>query len=427
MFPSKVLTSTSVKLNYFLTIFIKLIYKIVYNKVFVLDNVLLWIGWLVMEFYEREKPFPPEDYVRVDHVVLREFVKEIFVRLGVGDWEAGVVADVLVTADLFGISSHGVQRVRRYVDGIRCGCVRVGVEPEVVVDRGAVAVVDAHYGLGQPVSVKAMELAIEKAGSYGVGVVVVRKSNHYGIAGYYALKAVEKEFIGLSMTNSVPLVAYTHTLGKNIGTNPVAIGIPRKNPPPILFDAATSIVPVGKIELYAKQGKKIPCGWAVDLETGEPLYGDADYVLKKIKAGEAALLPLGGLGEELGGHKGSGLSFIIDVLSGVLSGAAWGLHVGYTVGDKPSNVGHMFLALDIEAFMDKEEFYNRLEQYVNELKSSRRHPRAEHIWIPGEKAWLTMETRKKIGIPLHKRVYNELNTIAREVGVDKELEIKTTM
>ncbi len=377
-----------------------------------------------LELYEREKPFPLEDYVRVNHVELKEFVKEIFLKLGVRSWDAGVVADVLVTADLFGISSHGVQRVGRYVDGIRSGNVRVDVEPEIIVDRGAIAVVDAYYGLGQPVSVKAMELAIEKARDYGVGMVLVRRSNHFGIAGYYSLKAVERGFIGVAMTNSVNLVAYTHTVERLIGTNPLAVGVPKRSPPPILFDAATSVVPVGKIELYAKQGKKIPVEWAIDYN-GEPLYGDASTVLEKIKSKEAALLPLGGLGEELGGHKGSGLSFIIDILSGILSGAAWGVHVGYTVGEKSSNVGHCFIAIDIDVFMDRKEFYNRIEKYISEIKSAKKHPKAERIWIPGEKAWLTMETRKKIGVPLHKNIYRELHEIARSIGIDKKLEIKT--
>ena len=377
---------------------------------------------MIHEFYEREKPVPPEDYVRVDHVLLKNYVTSIFEKLGVRRWEAEIVADVLVTADLFGISSHGVQRTRRYVDGIKTENIDIYSEPKIIVDRGAIAIIDACNGLGQPVSVKAMELAIEKARNYGVSLVLVRNSNHFGIAGYYSLKAVEKGYIGVTMTNSVNLVAYTHTIDRIIGTNPIAIGVPKREPPPILFDAATSVVPVGKIEIYSKQGKEIPPGWAID-SNGNVLYGNASYVLKMIKAKKAALLPLGGLGEKHGGHKGSGLSFIIDIVSGVLSGAAWGVHVGYTVGEKPSNVGHAFMAIDISAFMSIEEFYNRLQQYVDEIKSARKHSKADRIWIPGEKAWYTMMTRKKIGIPLHKNVYNELINIGIDVGV--ELELKT--
>ena len=377
---------------------------------------------MIHEFYEREKPIPPEDYIRVDHISLKNYVARIFEKLGVHRWEAEIVADVLITADLFGISSHGVQRTRRYVDGIKTGNIDIYSEPKIIVDRGAVAIIDACNGLGQPVSMRAMELAIEKARDNGVSLVLVRNSNHFGIAGYYSLKAVEKGYIGVTMTNSVNLVAYTHTIDRIIGTNPIAVGIPKPEPPPILFDAATSVVPVGKIEIYSKQGKEIPSGWVIDSD-GNILYGNAGYVLKMIKAKKAALLPLGGLGEKHGGHKGSGLSFIIDIISGVLSGAAWGIHVGYTVGEKPSNVGHAFMVIDIGAFMPVNEFYNRLQQYVNEIKSARKHPKADRIWIPGEKAWYTMMTRRKIGIPLHKNVYNELINIGKDIGVELELKI----
>ncbi len=373
--------------------------------------------------YEKEELIPPEDYVRVDYRELYEFVKEIFVKTGTREEYAGVVADVLVKADLMGISSHGVQRVQRYVGGIRTGNIDVDAEPQVVKEYGAIAVVDANKGFGQVAGVYAMKLAIEKARDYGVSMVLVRNSNHFGIAGYYSLLAVEKGFIGITLTNSVNLVAYTHTVDKILGTNPIAVAIPRKTPPPILFDAATSVVPVGKIQLYAKQGKKIPPGWVID-KNGEVLEGDASQIYTKIKTGESTLLPLGGLGEKYGGHKGTGLSFIVDILSGVLSGAAWGIHVGYTIGDRPSNVGHAFTAINIEAFMDRDEFYKRVEKYVAEIKSARKHPKAERIWIPGEKAWYTMQTRLKIGIPLHKRVYSDLLDIAHRVGCRKKLSIK---
>jgi len=374
------------------------------------------------EYYEREPPIPPEDYVRVNHIELKDFVTDIFIALGVPKGDANIVADALVTADLFGISSHGVQRVKRYVGGIKVGNVNVKANVKVVRDHGATALIDGDNGLGQPIGVRAMELAIEKAKKYGVSLVLVKNSNHFGIAGYYSLKAVEKGFIGITITNSENLMAYVNTVGRTLGTNPIAIAIPRPNPPPILFDAATAVVPVGKIEMYSRLGKKIPPGWVIDPE-GNILHGDPKKVLKAIKEGDAAILPLGGLGEEFGGHKGSGLAFIIDIISGVLSGAAWGVHVGYTIGTKPANVGHAFATIDIEAFMSKDEFFERIETYVKEIKSLKKHPKADRIWLPGEKAWLTMQTRLKIGIPLHKSVYKELMNIAKEAGAKKELRI----
>ncbi|MET1160128.1 MAG: Ldh family oxidoreductase [Thermoprotei archaeon] len=378
-----------------------------------------------LQDYEKEPSIPPTEYIRVDPESLLEYVTKVFETLGTKREYAEIVADVLVKADLMGISSHGVQRIRRYVDGIRCGNIKPNNEPVVVSDVGAITVLDARMGFGQVAGVKAIEIAIEKAQYYGVGVVAVRNSNHYGIAGYYALRAVEKGYIGISMTNSRALVAYTHTLEKNIGTNPIAIGIPRKNPPPILFDAATSVVPVGKIELYSRIGKTVPEGWVVDLENGEIVSGDASKILDMIKEGRAALLPLGGLGELLGGHKGSALSLIIDIFSGVLSGAGWGRRVGYTVGDKPSNVGHFFIVLDIDAFMDREVFWNRLEEYIKEIKSSKKHPTSDHIWIPGEKSWYTMQTRLRKGVPLHKNVYNDLVKLGKELGVQVVLRVKS--
>lgn len=375
---------------------------------------------LLGELYEREPPIPPEEYVRIGYSELKAFVTSIFRAVGLSSEDAEVVSDVLVAADLMGISSHGVQRVRRYVDGILRCCVNPRPNIRVVRDRGAVALVDADGGLGHVAGVRAMEIALRKTEVHGVSLVLVRNSQHYGIAGYYALKAAERGYIGISSTNSEPLVAYVNTVGRTLGTNPIAVAIPRREPPPILFDAATAVVPVGKIELYSKLGRKVPEGWVIG-EDGSVLAGEAVGVLEEIRKGRAAILPLGGLGEEFGGHKGSGLALVVDIICGVLSGAAWGVHVGYTVGTKPANVGHAFSAIDVESFIPREEFYERLEKYVLEIKSLRKHPSADRVWLPGEKAWLTSQTRLKIGIPIHKRVCRELNEIASDVGLGERL------
>jgi len=369
-----------------------------------------------LSLYEREKPIPPEEYVRVDYESLKKWVKSVYVKLGLLEDHAEIVADVLTMADLMGISSHGVQRVGRYVTGIKLGTVNPRPKVRIVKDFGATALIDGDNGLGHPTALYAMNEAISKAEKYGVSLILVKNSHHFGIAGYYSLKAAEKGFIGMTVTNSESLVAYTHTAERYLGTNPIAVAIPRKNPPPILFDAATSVVPVGKIELYSKIGKEVPPGWAIDLE-GNILSGNAKEILKAIRERKAALLPLGGLGEELGGHKGSGLSMIVDVISGVLSGAAWGWHVRHTISDRPANVGHAIAAVNIDAFMNKDEFFDRLEKFISEIKSLKKHPKAERIWIPGEKAWLTMQTRLKIGIPIHKAVLNELKKISNEASV----------
>ncbi|MEM1740691.1 MAG: Ldh family oxidoreductase [Desulfurococcaceae archaeon] len=187
---------------------------------------------------------------------LRDYVSEVFRALGVTREHAEITADVLVTADLMGIESHGVQRLKRYTIGIKIGSVNTEAKVEVVKETPTTALIDGGGSLGQVVSYKATKTAIEKAKANGISVVGVRNSHHFGIAGYYALQAVKENMIGIVMTNSEPLISYTHTIGRNIGTNPIAVGFPTRTPPPILFDAATSIVPIGKIEVYAKQGKK---------------------------------------------------------------------------------------------------------------------------------------------------------------------------
>ncbi|ABM80184.1 Ldh family oxidoreductase [Hyperthermus butylicus] len=370
------------------------------------------------KFYEKEKPVPPEEYVRVDHESLRSWVSKVFQALGLRRDYADIVADNLVAADLMGISSHGVQRIRRYVGGIKVGSINVNPDIRIVRDMGAAVLLDGDNGPGQVVGTKAMNIAIERAKRYGVGVVGVRRSHHYGIAGYYALMAVEHGMIGVSLTNARSLVAYVGTLSKYLGTNPIAVAAPRRNPPPFLFDAATSTVPVGKVEIYAKTGRSVPHGWAVSLEDGRELTGDAAPILEAIRKGRAALLPLGGLAEETGGHKGSGLALIVELLAGVLTGAAWAIHVRNTTDPQPANVGHFFMSINIEAFMSLEEFYDRFEKMIEEIKSLPKHPQADRIWIPGEKAWLTMETRKKIGIPLHRNVFNDLKKLSEELGLD---------
>jgi len=375
--------------------------------------------------YEKEIPEPREEYVRVSAESLKKLVSDVLVAAGLPEGHSDLVADVLVAADLMGISSHGIQRLGRYLGGIKVGTVNKSPNIRIAKRIGATALIDADNGLGHVAGVYAMNEAVELASRYGVGLVLVRRSHHYGIAGYYALRAVEKKMIGISATNSEPLVAYINTAQRYLGTNPIAVGIPRRSPPPILFDAATSVVPVGKIEVYAKTCRRIPEGWVIS-ESGEILSGDAKTALEAIKSRRAAILPLGGATEEFGGHKGSGLALLVDVFTGVLSGAAWGYHVLYTVADKPANVGHLFSAVNIEAFMSLEEFYERIEQMISEIKSLKRVPRADRVWIPGEKAWLTMQTRLRIGIPIHRNILRELEGYAKEYGVPFNVRILQT-
>jgi L-2-hydroxycarboxylate dehydrogenase (NAD+) len=377
---------------------------------FVGGSNLVWL-------YEKTVPIPPEEYVRVDHESLKNFVAAVLSSHSVPKEHSRIVADVLVTADLMGIESHGVQRLKRYTVGIQVGSVNPKARMTAVRESASTALIDGDAGLGQVIAYNAMEIAVKKAGEVGVSIVGVRNSHHFGIAGYYALQAVRRNMIGLVMTNSEALVAYTHTVGRNVGTNPIAVGFPTKNPPPMLFDAATSVVPIGKIEVYAKEGKKIPLGWAISPEG--KLLDDPKEVLTK----KGALLPLGGLGENFGGHKGAGLALVVDLLCGVLTGAGYGKNVKHTTEKGRANVGHFMIAINIEKLTPIEIFLERIEEYKGYVKSLTKISEDARVWIPGEKAWLTMETRKKIGIPIHKNIIKELKEEGEKAGVEFNVKI----
>ncbi len=363
------------------------------------------------EHFDKSKPVPPEDYIFVKYEELMDFVKSVFVKLGVPEQDAFYVAENLVSADLRGIESHGVARLKRYTDGIINKAVKVNPNIRVVREGPSFALIDGDSGLGQVVGIKGVELAVKKAKETGIGVVTVRMSNHFGISGYYAIKILEHDMIGISMTNARPLVAHTGALGKWIGTNPISLAAPTKTPPPFVLDMATSIVPIGKMEVYSRKGKKAPLGWGIDKD-GKPT--DDPMVIRK----EGALLPLGGLGELFGGHKGYGLAVMVEILSATLSGAAMLRDVGQTQGPGPSNVGHFFMAINVEAFMPLEEFKERMDKMIKTLKSAPLHPDFKKIWIHGEKSWLTTQTRMKHGIPIYKKTAKMMKEVAEQVGVE---------
>ncbi len=364
-----------------------------------------------MSLYDKSPPLPPQDYYFVKYEDLMNFIESVFVKLGVPKEDAHWVADNLVTADLRGIESHGVARLKRYTDGILNGAVKAKPNIRIVKESPVHALIDGDSGLGQVVGRKAMELAIKKAKDNFLGMVLVRMSNHFGISGYYAMIALEHDMIGLSMTNARPLVAHTGALGKWIGTNPISLAAPTKNPPPFVLDMATSIVPIGKMEVYSRKGKKAPMGWGID---SQGKYTDNPMVIRK----EGALLPLGGLGELFGGHKGYGLAVLVEILSAVLSGSAILNDVGQTQGPGPSNVGHFFMAINIEGFMPVDEFKERMDLMIQKLKSAPLHPEFEKIWVHGEKSWLTTQKRLKEGIPLYKKTMQMMKEVADQVGVE---------
>ncbi|MHA2142376.1 MAG: Ldh family oxidoreductase, partial [Candidatus Thorarchaeota archaeon] len=284
---------------------------------------------------------------------LYSFVKRVMVKCGVPEEGAHHVADNLVVSNLRGIDSHGVGRVKRYVGGIKDGYIIPDITPEIVRENSVLANVDARNGVGQPAAAFAMSLTIKKAKKEGLGLVTVFNSNHYGFAGYYAMKALEHDLIGISLTNSEPLVVPTFAKDAILGTNPISIAVPGSKNRPWVMDLATSVVPRGKLEVYDRLGEKTPLGWATD-ERGISTDDPATVLNNVLHGYGGGILPLGGEGELHGGHKGYGLSMMVDVLSGVLSGSNFGQDVVFRKEGEVNHprVGHFFMALDPAFFMD---------------------------------------------------------------------------
>ncbi len=349
---------------------------------------------------------------------LRKFCEQVFVSLGVERAGAAVTADVLVSADLRGVDSHGVARLKRYVDGLKAGVMKARPATRVVAETPATITYDADAGLGQPVSHAAMRKALEKAVALGAGFATVRNSNHYGIAGYYAMMALEENMIGISTTNSDVLVVPTFSRNALLGTNPIAVAVPAGKNAAFVLDMATSTVPRGKLEVYDRLGKPMPAGWATD-ETGVGT-ADATRVLKNFttRAG-GGLSPLGGAGELLSGHKGYGLALLVDILSAVLPGAAYADLVYPKKDGKPlpANLGHFFGAFRIDAFRPLDEFKRDMDDLTNRLKNADKAAGADRIYIHGEKEWEKAAEREAKGIPLHPKVVATLSQIGRDAGV----------
>lgn len=349
---------------------------------------------------------------------LKDFCVRVFQKMGILEEDARITADVLVAADLRGIDSHGVARLRRYVNGLRDGMMVARPEVQLLTDTPTTARIDAGAGLGQPVSYRAMQQAIQKAQDWGAGFVTVRNSNHYGIAGYYAMMALEHDCIGISMTNSAVLVVPTFGRRAMLGTNPIAVAAPAGQEWPFVLDMATSTVPRGKLEVYNRAEKPLPLGWATD-ETGTPT-ADAARVLDNLLARRGGgLLPLGGAGEEFRGYKGYGLALLVDILCGVLPGAGYAdtIYPKTPEGKPlPADVGHFFGAIKVSAFRPLDEFKATMDDIIQRMKDTPKSADAERIYIHGEKEYQETE-RRAGGIPVGPKVEADLKAIAQELGV----------
>jgi L-2-hydroxycarboxylate dehydrogenase (NAD+) len=343
---------------------------------------------------------------------LEKFMVNVLVKAGIPEEDAKIICDVLLSADKLGFDSHGVNRLKSiYLDRIKEGILNPVTNFSIVKEGPATAVMDGHDGMGHVISYNAMRLAIEKARKYGLGMVTVRNSSHFGFAGYYSLMAVRENMIGITGTNARPSVAPTFGVENMLGTNPLTFGIPSDEDFPFLLDCATSITQRGKVELYARQEKELPKGLVID-ENGESKTNASD-VLNDLIAGNAALLPLGGVGEETGGYKGYGYATVVEILSAALQqGAYMKMLIGFRDGIKvPYSLGHFFIVIDISAFIDPKEFKKTAGNILRELRASRKMPGQTRIYTAGEKEYDTWLERKNSGVPFTNELLEEFRGI----------------
>jgi len=345
---------------------------------------------------------------------LKHFIVEVLERSGVARAHAEVVAGVLVEADLRGIESHGVARLDSYYVGrIRSGHLKPQPNYHVVRETKTSIVFDGDNGLGHPVSKMAMEAVIAKAYEYGAAFGAVRNSNHYGIAGYYAMMSLDHDMIGMSSTNSVKYAAATFGREVTMGTNPFAFAVPTGNEPAFVLDFATTTVPKGKIEVHKRKHKKLEPGWAID-EQGNPTY-DPDEALR------GALLPLGGFGTEGGGHKGYGLGLLADIFCGVLSGGCFGATLPFADETKEGAISHWFGAFRVDGFRDVAEFKEDMDAELRYYKESSVAHGAQRIMVAGEPEILNAVYHRQYGIPVHEKIWDGLNRLAGELNIAFDL------
>lgn len=354
----------------------------------------------------------------ISESTLRNFTENVFLSMGCSSEHAKLAADVLLLADMRGIDSHGVARLTGYVRLWEKK--RINAKPNIIIahETATTATVDGDAGLGLVVAPFAMKIVLEKAEKYGSGWVSVRNSNHFGIATYHALMAVEKDMIGFAMTNASPLVAPTFSNERMLGTNPMCYAFPAGKYPPVIVDLATSAAANGKLEIAQRLGKQVPEGWIQD-KAGH--YTTDPHALKS----GGSLLPLGS-DREHGSHKGFGLSATVDILSSVLSGANYGPWVPPFVAflEPPSDpvgkgIGHFLGAMRVDGFRPVDEFKANMDNWIARFKSATPIDPDQKVIIPGEPELEAMEDRKLNGIPVVDAVVNDLNVVAERLGLEK--------
>ncbi len=358
--------------------------------------------------------------VILDWKTTHDFIKDAFIGVGVPADDAEIVTDVLLESDRRGIESHGCNRFKPvYIDRINAGIQQPVTNFEIIKETPTTAVVDGHHGMGQVIGYKAMTMAIEKAKKYGMGMVAVRNSCHYGIAGYYTTMATKAGCIGMTGTNARPSVAPTLGVEGMFGTNPFTLGVPTDEDFDFNFDCATSITQNGKVEYYERIGEEIHPGTVIDLD-GNPVEGDAGVALKKIRQGTAALTTLGGIGEALGGYKGYGFALFVEFLSSILQDGAYGKDLDGKDAEgniRPYQLGHFFVAIDTEHFMGEEIARKKAGDILRSMRASKKAPGEDRIYTAGEKEYDIWMQRKDSGVPINESVQAEMNKVRDDLGL----------
>lgn len=351
-----------------------------------------------------------------DH--LSRFTAAVFEHFGIPAHDARLAAEILAASDLRGIESHGVARLLAYVGLLNDGLINPKPNLKVLRQTPSTASIDADNGLGLVVGPKANEMAMEKAEAVGSGWVTVSNTNHFGIAGYYPMQALERDMIGWAMTNTSPVVAPLFGAERMLGTNPMAIAFPGHEEPPIVMDFSTSAVAFGKIEIAKRKQQELPLGWAIDSDGNETTSPD-----RMMDGG--ALLPIGS-DRDRGGHKGYCLSAMVDILTAVLSGANWGPFApifvmrdwvqqrDHTVG---KGLGHFFGAMRIDGFMEPREFKQQIDAWIRTFRATKPAPGTDGVLIPGDPEREAEADRRVNGIPLVFPVVEDLREVSRITGV----------
>lgn len=347
---------------------------------------------------------------------LRDFAYNIFIKMGCSEVHAQLASDVLLQSDLRGIDSHGVARLSGYVRLWEADRINTKPDIQIIHETPSTAVVDGDRGLGLVVAPKAMSIAIEKAKTCGTGWIAVKNSNHFGIAGYHSMMALQHDMIGLSMTNASPLVAPTFSTERLLGTNPICVAIPAGEEPAFIADFATTTAANGKLEILQRKNEEAPIGW-VQTKEGEPTTN-----AHGVKEG-GSLIPLGS-DREHGSHKGFGLGAWVDIFSGVLSGANYGPWVPPFVSflapppdPVGEGIGHFVGAMRVDAFRPKEDFFKHMDNWINRFRKAKTVVGQEKVIIPGDPEREQENIRRKVGIPLNEKVIEDLKEIADKLQV----------